>query len=70
MDYVNAFKSFSLGKKNNNDLFVDRLNHRYTVTLFLIFGMIFIYSQYGGRPICCWLAKYFLNKKATSLKYH
>ena len=54
MEFVGALKSLGVGKKLNNDLFVDRLNHRYTVSMLLVFTLIVTLSQYGGKPMHCW----------------
>lgn len=57
MDFVNVVRSLGVSKKHsqhNDDLFVDRLNHKYTVVILIIFSLVVTLSQYGGQPINCW----------------
>jgi hypothetical protein len=57
MDFVNVVRSLGVSKKrsqHNDDLFVDRLNHRYTVAIIILFAVVVTVSQYGGSPINCW----------------
>ena len=49
---LNAGKHHSV---NNDDVFIDRLNHRYTVTMILVFAAIVTTQQYFGSPISCWV---------------
>ena len=57
MDFINALRSLGVSRKHskhNDDLFVDRLNHRYTVAIIIAFAIVVTMSQYGGHPINCW----------------
>jgi hypothetical protein len=57
MEFISAVRGLGLGKKrgkHNDDLFVDRLNHKYTVVIIVLFCMVVTLSQYGGNPINCW----------------
>ncbi|CAF1122866.1 unnamed protein product [Rotaria sp. Silwood1] len=53
---LNAGKHHSI---NNDDVFIDRLNHRYTVTMILVFAAIVTTQQYFGSPITCWVPAQF-----------
>ena len=46
--------------RNDDDL-SDRMNHRYTVILLLIFTVIVSATQYVGDPIHCWSPAYFTD---------
>lgn len=56
MDFVELIRDFGVGKKfkHDNDSFVDRINHRYTVVVICCFCLLVSASQYGGNPIACW----------------
>ena len=56
MEFINAIRELGVSKKrgSNDDLFVDRLNHRYTVAILILFAIVVTASQYGGKPIECW----------------
>jgi hypothetical protein len=58
MDILEFAKKLSAGKHHsarNDDVFIDRLNHRYTVTMIIIFAAIVTTQQYFGSPITCWV---------------
>jgi hypothetical protein len=61
MELLDWGKKLNAGKHHsvsNDDVFIDRLNHKYTVTMILIFAVIVTTTQYFGKPISCWV-KYF-----------
>ena len=61
MDILNFATKLNAGKHhsvNNDDVFIDRLNHRYTVAMILVFAAIVTTQQYFGSPITCWV-RYF-----------
>ncbi len=62
MDILSTAKILNSGKHHsiaNDDVFIDRLNHKYTVTMILVFAAIVTSAQYFGSPITCWV-KYFI----------
>jgi hypothetical protein len=61
MDILGLATKLNAGKHHsisNDDVFIDRLNHKYTVTMILVFAGIITTQQYYGSPISCWV-KYF-----------
>ncbi|ESN98968.1 hypothetical protein HELRODRAFT_95018 [Helobdella robusta] len=46
------------GVRNDDDI-VDRLNHRYTSLLLVIFTIVISTTQYVGTPIHCWCPAFF-----------
>ena len=59
MDILDFAKKLSAGKHHsahNDDVFIDRLNHRYTVSMILTFAAIVTTQQYFGSPITCWVS--------------
>lgn len=42
-----------------NDDFSDRLNHRITSAILILFATVVTTTQYVGRPIVCWVPDYF-----------
>lgn len=61
MEFISAIRDLGVSKKagQNDDLFVDRLNHKYTVAILVMFAIVVTASQYGGSPINCWLVPYY-----------
>lgn len=58
MDILEFAKKLSAGKHHaarNDDVFIDRLNHRYTVTMIIVFAAVVTTQQYFGSPISCWV---------------
>ena len=58
MDILNFATKLKAGQHHsilNDDVFIDRLNHRYTVTMILVFAAIITTQQYFGSPIQCWV---------------
>jgi hypothetical protein len=50
----------------DDDSYVDRLSHRYTVALCVLFCLVVSTKQYAGDPIDCWVPAQF---KASYEKY-
>jgi hypothetical protein len=62
MDIVGTLKSFGISSKHsdgNDDLFIDRLNHRYTVVIICTFVVVITVGQYSGNRINCWSPGHF-----------
>ncbi|CAF0829740.1 unnamed protein product [Didymodactylos carnosus] len=62
MDLLDVAKKFNAGKHHstrNDDVFIDRLNHRYTVTAIIFFAAVVTTQQYFGSPINCWVPAQF-----------
>lgn len=58
MDILGFATKLGAGKHHsvtNDDVFIDRLNHKYTVTMILVFAAIVTTQQYFGSPITCWV---------------
>jgi len=55
-----ASKIIKSNARNDDDL-ADRLNHRYTVILLVIFAVVVTATQYVGSPIHCWSPAYFTD---------
>jgi hypothetical protein len=63
MDILGIATKLNAGKHhsvNNDDVFIDRLNHKYTVTMILVFAAIITTQQYFGSPITCWVRTFVL----------
>ena len=60
MDLLGWATKLNAGKHHsarNDDVFIDRLNHKYTVTMILIFAGVVTTQQYFGSPITCWVSR-------------
>ncbi|NP_001191578.1 pannexin 3 [Aplysia californica] len=56
---LGGFASYSKLTSSNDDDWVDRLNHLYTVILLAIFAVFISGGQYVGNPIECWCPAHF-----------
>lgn len=57
MDSFKIFTALSvshLRAYRNDDLWIDSLFHRYSVSLFTFFAVLITSGQYIGNPIDCW----------------
>lgn len=60
MDIIGAVKGLASKRSiHNDDLFVDRLNHKYTTSMIVVFALVITASQYSGKPINCWVPGHF-----------
>ncbi|CAF1043697.1 unnamed protein product [Didymodactylos carnosus] len=50
--------------KPNDDQHVDRLNHRYTVGIILVFGMIVTGGHFMSNRVTCWVPAQFKGSYA------
>lgn len=65
---INIVKDLGVNTKRNiqnDDLFGDRLNHRYTTAVILVFTVVVTAMVYGGNPINCWVPGHFTGNYAT-----
>ena len=63
MDILKAFRSIKINKRQirDNDFFSDRLCHRHTNFLILIFLVISTLKRYFSAPVTCWVRINFEN---------
>ena len=64
MECLDTAKKLSvthIRSQKDDDFFVDRLHHRYTVGALVIFFVIVTTNQYVGDPINCWVPAQFTN---------
>lgn len=57
MELIDAIKNLSVTRRRtlkDDDFLVDRLHHRYTVAILVLFCAIVTTNQYAGEPINCW----------------
>lgn len=57
MELIDTIKNLSVSHRRSlkdDDFFVDRLHHRYTVAVLVLFCAIITTNQYAGEPINCW----------------
>ena len=66
MQRMVAVVTKTAGKERHDDDFVDRLNHRYTVLIIVVFAIAVTTVQYIGKPITCWAPKHFTG---SHIKY-
>lgn len=52
--FVDVFKRVGASAREHDDDFADRLSHRYTVALLILFTILVGSSQFVGSPINCW----------------
>ena len=46
-------------KSKNDDDAIDRLSHRYTCAVLIVFSIVVTTKSYVGDPIHCWMPKHF-----------
>jgi hypothetical protein len=62
MDLLDTVKNLSVSKRRSlrdDDFFIDRLHHRYTVAALVLFCAVLTTNQYAGEPINCWVPAQF-----------
>jgi hypothetical protein len=63
--FVDVFKRVLSSNKIKDDDFSDRLNHRWTVSLLILFTILVGSAQYVGSPIACWCPAQFTGSMTT-----
>lgn len=62
MDLIDSIRNLSVSHRRSlrdDDFLVDRLHHRYTVAILVLFCAIVTTNQYAGEPINCWVPAQF-----------
>jgi innexin len=67
--FVDVFKRVLSSNKIQDDDFSDRLNHRWTVSLLILFCILVGSAQYVGSPIACWCPAQFTGSMTTYANY-
>ena len=67
--FVDVFKRVISSNKVKDDDFADRLNHRYTVALLILFTILVGSSQFVGSPIACWTPAQFTGPMVQYTNY-
>lgn len=62
--FIDVFKRVA-GRGIEDDDFADRLTHRYTVAILIIFCILVGSSQFVGSPIACWVPAHFSGSMTT-----
>lgn len=67
--FIDVFKRVTSSAKVQDDDFSDRLSHRYTVSLLILFCLLVGTGQYVGNPIACWAPAQFTGSMTTYANY-
>lgn len=67
--FVDVFKRVSGSARVHDDDFADRLSHRYSVALFILFTILVGSSQFVGSPIACWTPAQFTGPMVQYTNY-
>lgn len=67
--FIEIFKKVADSTRVQDDDFSDRLNHRWTAALLLLFCILVGSSQFVGNPIACWVPAQFTNSMTTYSNY-
>jgi hypothetical protein len=67
--FIDVFKRVTGSNRIKDDDFSDRLNHRWTVALLLLFCILVGSSQFVGSPIGCWAPAHFSGSMVTYTNY-
>lgn len=57
MDLIDTIRNLSVSRRRSlrdDDFLIDRLHHRYTVAILVLFCAVVTTNQYAGEPINCW----------------
>ena len=64
MELLDQLRHLSVSHRRSlrdDDFFADRLHHRYTVAMLVLFCVVVTVHQYAGEPINCWVLFYLNN---------
>ncbi len=67
--FIDVFKRVLSSSKIKDDDFADRLSHRWTVSLLILFCILVGSSQFVGSPIACWAPAQFTGAMVTYVNY-
>jgi hypothetical protein len=67
--FVDVFKRVYTSNRIQDDDFSDRLNHRYTVAVLVLFFILIGSSQFVGSPIGCWAPAHFTGSMVQYTNY-
>lgn len=67
--FIDVFKRVTSSMKVQDDDFADRLNHRYTVSLLILFCILVGSSQFVGNQIACWTPAQFTGAMVQYTNY-
>jgi len=68
MDLIDQLRNLSVSHRRSlrdDDFFIDRLHHRYTVAILVVFCVVVTAHQYAGEPINCWVPSQFTSSFET-----
>jgi len=65
---IGGWASWNKLRGNDDDDWVDRLNHIYTVYILILFGIFIASGQYAGDPIQCWCPAHFTGSYVSYTK--
>lgn len=68
MDIIDQIRHLSVSHRRtlrDDDFFNDRLHHRYTVALLIVFCVVVTMHQFAGEPINCWVPAQFTGAFET-----
>lgn len=67
--FVDVFKRVFTSNRIQDDDFSDRLSHRYTVAVLILFTILVGSSQFVGSPIACWAPAQFTGSMVQYANY-
>lgn len=67
--FIDVFKKVYGSNKVQDDDFADRMSHRYTVAILILFCILVGSSQFVGSPIACWAPAHFTGSMTTYTNY-
>jgi len=67
--FVDVFKRVLSSNRVQDDDFADRMSHRWSVALLMLFCILVGSAQYVGSPIACWAPAQFTGSMTTYANY-